>query len=100
VFLVQLAGLFCRANPVTADRRRTDLVLRVFKELVTTGVDGVLPGAINERLRKLGEPMGTWEVRGALSTLEAEGEIVIDDDSGAWHLADKGNKRQRLRDTA
>jgi hypothetical protein len=86
---------------VTADRRRTDLVLRVFNDLVTAGADdGVLPGAINERLRALGEPMGTWEVRGELSTLEAEGEIVIDDETGAWYPADKGTKRQRLRDTA
>ena len=85
---------------MTADRRRTDLVLRVFKDLVTAGAAGVRPGAINDRLRTLGEPMGAWEVRGALSILEAEGEIVIDDDTGAWHLADKGNKRQRLRDTA
>jgi hypothetical protein len=100
VFLVQLARLFCRANPVTADRRRIDLVLRVFNDLVTAGADGVMPGAINERLRTLGEPMGTWEVRGALSTLEAEGEIVIDDNTGAWYPADKGTKRQRLRDTA
>jgi hypothetical protein len=72
--------------------------LRVFNALVTAGDGGVLPGAINDRLRALGEPMGTWEVRGALSTLEAEGEIVIDDDTGVWSLADKGTKR--LRDTA
>jgi hypothetical protein len=72
--------------------------LRVFNDLVAAGADGVLPGAINTRLRALGEPMGTWEVRGALSTLEAEGEIVIDDETGAWYPADKGTKR--LRDTA
>jgi len=100
VFLVQLGGPFCRANPVTSDRRQTDLILRVFKDLVATGMDRVLPGAINDRLRRLSEPMGTWEVRGALSTLEAEGEIVIDEDTGAWYLADKGDKQQRLRDTA
>jgi hypothetical protein len=85
---------------VTEDRRRTDLVLRVFKEVVAAGTADVLPGAINERLRALGQPMGTWEVRGELSKLEADGAIVIDSDSGAWHLADPGSKKQRLRDTA
>lgn len=83
---------------MTADRRRIDLVLRVFKDLAA-GVNGVRPGAIGDRLRELGEPMGTWEIRGALSTLEADGEIFVDADTGAWHPADKGNK-QRLRDTA
>ena len=85
---------------MTADRRRTDLVLRVLKDLIAAGTNGVLPGAINARLREMGEPLGTWEVRGELSTLEAAGEIVIDDASGAWYLRQKGNKKQRLRDTA
>ena len=84
---------------MTADRRRTDLVLRVFKDLVAAGTDGVLPGAINARLREIGEPMGTWEVRGELSTLEAAGEIAIDA-NGAWYLANKSGHKQRLRDTA
>jgi hypothetical protein len=48
----------------------------------------------------MGQPMGTWEVRGLLSRLEAEGEIVVDAASGAWYLADKGSEPQRLRDTA
>ena len=81
---------------MTTDRRRIDLVLRVFKELVAAGADGVTTGAVNSRLREIGEPMGTWTVRGAFSTLEAEGEIAIDAATGAWYLADdraKGRKR-------
>ena len=74
--------------------------MRIFKDLITAGANGVLPGAINDRLRAMGEPMETWEVRGALSTLEADGEIVIDAATSVWYLADKSNKTQRLRDTA
>ena len=81
---------------MTTDRRRIDLVLRVFKELVAEGADGIMPGAINTRLREIGEPMGTWTVRGALSTLEADGAIVVDEQTGAWHLADdRAKARQR-----
>lgn len=85
---------------MTNDRRRVDLVLRVFKELIAAGADGVSPGAINARLRELAEPMGTWEVRGALTALEAAGEIVINERTGAWFLADNAAKTQPLRDTA
>jgi DNA-binding FadR family transcriptional regulator len=44
--------------------------------------------------------MGTWEVRGALTTLEADGDIVIDQRTGAWFLADDSAKTQPRRDTA
>ena len=82
---------------MSIDRRRSDIVLRVFKELIGASPGGVSPGAINARLRELGEPMGTWEVRGALSDLEAAGEIVVNAQTGAWHL---GDSAARLRGTA
>jgi hypothetical protein len=85
---------------VTAKSRRTDLVLRVFKDLVADGVDGVSPGAICGRLRDISQPLGTWEVRGELTTLEAGGEIVLDEDRAVWYLNDKRRKRQQLRDSA
>jgi len=85
---------------MTTDRRRIDLVLRVFKELVAAGADGVSTGAVNTRLREIGEPMGTWTVRGAFSTLEAEGEIVIDEQTGAWYLANGRAKARQRRGTA
>ena len=81
---------------MTTDRRHIDLVLRVFKELVAAGANGVTPGAVAARLRELGEPMGTWAVRGALSTLEADGEIAIDPQTGTWrpvNSAGTGKKR-------
>jgi len=85
---------------VTVKSRRTDLVLRVFKDLVAGGADGVCAGAINQRLREIEQPLGTWEVRYELATLEASGEIVLDEDTGVCHLSDKRTKSQRLRDTA
>jgi len=80
---------------MTTDRRHTDLVLRVFKELVAAGASGVAPGAVNARLRELGEPMGTWAVRGALTALEHGGAIVIDENTGLWHLADSRAKGRK-----
>ena len=89
---------------MTTDRRHIDLVLRVFKELVSVGggtpasSGGITPGAVNTRLRELGAPMDTWEVRGAFTTLETDGAIVIDEQSGAWYLAE--DKTQKRRGTA
>jgi Fe2+ or Zn2+ uptake regulation protein len=85
---------------MTTDRRQIDLVLRVFKELVAAGADGIAPGAINARLREIGEPMGTWTVRGALSTLEADGAIAVDEQTGAWYLADDRAKTRQRSGTA
>jgi len=80
---------------MTTDRRHIDLVLRVFKEITAAGANGVTPGAVAMKLRERGEPMGTWAVRGALSTLEADGEIVIDPQTGAWHPAGAGSGKKR-----
>jgi hypothetical protein len=85
---------------MTTDRRHIHLVLRVFKELVTAGADGISPGAVNTRLRELGEPMGTWEVRGAFTTLETDGAIAIDEQSGAWYLTEDRANTKKRRGTA
>ena len=85
---------------MTTDRRHNDLVLRVFKELAPAHTNGITPGAVNTRLRELGEPMGTWEVRGAFTMLEQDGAIVIDEQTGAWHLAEDRAKSQKRRGTA
>ena len=85
---------------MTTDRRHIDLVLRVFKELVAAGATSVTPGALTTQLRELGEPMGTWAVRGALTTLETDGAIAIDEQTGAWHLANDRTGAGKLRGTA
>ena len=78
------------------DPRRTQLVLRIFKELAAQdqGGEGLRPGHVNDRLRELGIHMGSWEVRGEFSVLEARGEIALDEASANWHLADAGSAQQ------
>jgi hypothetical protein len=90
---------FLPGQQMTTDRRHIDLVLRIFKELVAAGTDGITPGAICTKLRQFGEPMGTWAVRRALTALEADGEVIIDEPTGTWHLADASTTGQ-LRGTA
>jgi DNA-binding FadR family transcriptional regulator len=82
--------------------RRTQTVLDIFKTLVAEGIgaDGLRAGDICTRLRELGQPMETWQVRGALSTLEADGAIVVDPRTGAWFLAEPTDTEAPLKDTA
>ena len=81
---------------MSTDPRRTQLVLRIFKELTAQeqGRDGLRPGDINARLRELGIPMGTWEVRGEFSVLEASGDIILDEATANWLLAEATSARQ------
>ena len=37
--------------------------------------------------------MGTWEVRGALSRLEADGVIVLDPATAAWRMAQARSRK-------
>ncbi len=82
---------------MTTDRRHIDLVLRVFKELVAADPHRVTPGAVNARLRELGEPMGTWAVRGALSTPRGRRRNRYRRPTGTWHLAERRRFRQTTR---
>jgi DNA-binding GntR family transcriptional regulator len=45
------------------------------------------------RLREQNQPMGTWEVRGALSRLEADGTIVLDPASASWRMAEARSRK-------
>ena len=85
---------------MTEHQRRTDLVLHVLRELIAAGATQVLPGAINARLREMGQPLGTWEVRGELSTLERSGDIANDPATGAWYVPAQSGKSQRRRGSA
>jgi hypothetical protein len=82
---------------VTTDSRRTDLVLRVFEELLSTGRydDGLRPGDIGTRLRELGTPLGSWEIRYELTALERLGTIALDEATGRWHPARTDARRKR-----
>ncbi len=65
-------------------RRRTNLVYSVIEKLVAEGHREFRPGDVVGRLRAQNQPMGTWEVRGELSNLEAEGVIELEPGSGVW----------------
>jgi hypothetical protein len=68
-------------------QRRTNLVLSVIEKLVAEGRPAFRPGDLVSRLRAQDQPMGTWEVRGELSNLEAEGVIELEPESGTWRIA-------------
>ena len=57
------------------------------------GRDEFRPGDIVSRLREMNQPLGTWEVRGELSNLEADGVLVVDDQTGAWRMAPQRSRK-------
>ncbi len=87
---------------MSTELRRTHLVLDIFKSLIAdgNGSDGLRAGDICTRLREMGLPMDTWQVRGELSNLEANGSVVVDSHSGAWFLAEPTDSEAPLKDTA
>lgn len=87
---------------VSTELRRTHVVLDIFKSLIAdgNGSDGLRAGDICTRLREMGLPMDTWQVRGELSNLEANGSVVVDSHSGAWFLAEPTDSEAPLKDTA
>lgn len=103
-FLVQIArflAVFGRIA-VSTELRRTHVVLDIFKLLIADGrgSDGLRAGDICTRLREMGLPMETWQVRGELSNLEANGSIVVDSRTGAWFLVEPTDTEAPLKDTA
>jgi hypothetical protein len=74
---------------LSLDQRRTNLVAGIVDQLVADGHCTFRSGDVVSRLRARNQPMGTWEVRGELSRLEADGMIHNDPDTGLWRLADQ-----------
>lgn len=72
-------------------KRRTDRVREAVEQLLADATDGrgFLPGDVNALLRGHNEPMGAWEVRGELSTLERQGFLRLDAASGRWQRAEQ-----------
>lgn len=72
-------------------KRRTDRVRQAVDQLLAEAQEGpgFLPGDINALLREQNEPMGAWEVRGELSTLEDLGYLRLDPGSGRWQRAEQ-----------
>jgi hypothetical protein len=86
---------------VSRELRRTHVVLDIFKSLIAgNGSDGLRAGDICTRLREIGLPMDTWQVRGELSNLEANGSLIVDSHTGAWFLVEPTDTEAPLKDTA
>lgn len=78
---------------MSLEQRRTDLVLSVIEKLVAEGRTEFRPGDVVEQLRAQNQPMGSWEVRGELSKLEAEGAVQVDADSACWRMTAKRSRK-------
>ena len=69
------------------DKRLLRDIHGIFEKLAGEGDGLVRPGQIADVLRAENRPMGTWQVRGLLSELAAEGSIAVDTETGAWQLS-------------
>ncbi|MFU8816920.1 MAG: hypothetical protein ACNA7W_16350 [Pseudomonadales bacterium] len=78
---------------MSLEQRRTKLVLSVIEKLVEAGHAEFRPGDIVSHLREQNQPLGTWEVRGELSNLEAEGVLEADAATGAWRVAPQRSRK-------
>jgi len=67
-------------------QKRTRLVLDTITELVADGAELIRPGDVASVLRKKSQPLGIWEIRYEFSTLESEGLLRNEPDSGEWLL--------------
>ena len=73
---------------MSTDRRRTEAVYAVIKELFANGKSSVRPGDVNALMRERNAPVGTWQMRAEFSKLEEADLIRCDDDSGEWVLTE------------
>ena len=80
-------------STLSIDRRRTDTVYAVIQEIVSNGLSRFQPGDVATFLRDQDQPMGTWEIRGEFSNLEAEGLIAVDPATAAWSLANEPTRK-------
>ena len=78
---------------MSLEQRRTKLVYSIIQDLVAGGQAQFQPGDVNAALRRQGQPLGTWEVRGEFSVLADQGLIDVDPATAQWTLA-KPSKRQ------
>lgn len=78
---------------MSVDRKRTETVYAIILELVEGGLQQLRPGNVNSVLRERGQPMGTWEVRGEFSILQAQGLIDLDTATGDWQVTENATRK-------
>ena len=73
---------------MSTDRRRTEAVYAVIKELFADGRSSVRPGDVNEVMRARNAPVGTWQMRAEFTKLEEADLIRCNEDTGEWVLTE------------
>jgi len=79
---------------VSIQQQRTKIVYGVILEITGNGDITFQPGDVAAKLRAADQPLEVWEIRGEFSTLEREGLITCNEQSGAWGLAQDTAKRR------
>ncbi len=82
---------------MSIQQQRTKKVYGVILEILGDSGNGDVtfrPGDVGAKLRAEGQPLDAWEIRGEFSTLESEGLITLEEESGAWTLAQDTAKRR------
>ena len=76
---------------MSTDRRLTETVYEVIKELFANGKDSVRPGDVNSVMRARNSPVGTWQMRAEFTKLEEQNLIRCEPASGDWYLNEKSS---------
>ena len=74
------------ASPLSIERKRTETVYAILRELVEGGCSLFRPGDVCSVLRERNQPMGAWLVRGEFHVLEQESLIELIPETGDWRL--------------
>ena len=71
---------------MSIERKRTETVYKILRELVGGGRPVFRPGDVCSILRERNQPMGAWLVRGEFHILERESLIEPIPETGDWRL--------------
>ncbi len=71
---------------MSIEHRRTKTVYAIIQDLVEQGQPTFRPGDITSALRRRGQPLDIWEVRGEFSILAADGLIQLDAKTATWSM--------------
>lgn len=71
---------------MSIERKRTETVYGILRELVEGGTAVFRPGDVCSVLRERNQPMGAWLVRGEFHVLQRESLIELIPETGDWRL--------------
>ncbi len=71
---------------MSLERKRTETVYEIVRELVDGGREAFRPGDVCSVLRARNQPMGAWLVRGEFHILAEQGLIKLNPETGDWRL--------------